>query len=94
MTGCDHSCGFYGHGKKAVIKKVMKSSEATVLLHECGEVLPIAAHVSNNFKPFAIKYVYRSKKLGCAKTRATQYEKIKKKRTQRLMPDEDKLNHI
>ena len=37
MTGCDHNCGFYGHGKKKadIKKKVMKSSEARVLLHEC-----------------------------------------------------------
>ena len=94
MTGCDHNCGFYGHGKKAVIKKVMKSSEARVLLHECGDALPIPAHVLNNLKAFVIKYVYVSKELSCAQARATQWEKMKKKSTQRLMPDEDTLNHI
>ena len=79
ITGCDHKCGFYGHGKKAAIKKVMKSSEARVLLHECGDALPIPTHVLNNLKTFVIKYVYRSKELGCAETRATEWEKMKKK---------------
>ena len=42
-----------------------------------------------------IKYVYGSSKvLVCTETRATQWEKLKKKSTQRLMPDEDTLNHI
>ena len=34
------------------------------------------------------------KEMGCAETWATQWEKIKKKSTRRLMPDEDKSNHI
>ena len=79
MTGCDHNCGFKGHGKKAVIKKVMKSSKARVLLHECGDALPIPAHVLNNLKTFVIKYIYASKELGCAETRATQLEKLKRR---------------
>ena len=80
--------------KKTVIKKVMKISEVRVLLHECSDALPIPAHVLNNLKTFVIRYVYGSKELGCAETRATQWEKMKKKSTQRLMPDEDTLNHI
>ena len=44
---------------------------------------------------FVVKCVYGSKELGCAKTRAaTNGKKMKKKSTQRLMPDEDTLNHI
>ena len=94
LTGCDHNCGFYGHGKKAVIKKVMKSSEARVLLHECSDTLPIPAHVLKNLNTFVIKYIYGSKELGCAETQATEREKMKKKSMQRLMPDEDTLSHI
>ena len=56
-------------------KKVIRSSEARVLLHECGDTLPIPAHVLNNLKTFVIKYVYGTKELGCAKTRATQWQK-------------------
>ena len=75
MTGFDYNCGLYGHGRKAVIKKVMKTSEAIVLLYECGDALPSPAHVLNNFKTFLIKYIHGSKELGCAETRATQWEK-------------------
>ena len=88
MTSCHHSCGVSGRGKKTVTKKDMKSSEAIVLLHECGDALLIPAHVLNNLKTFVIKYVYGSKELVCAET------KMKKKSTQRLLPDEDTLNHI
>ena len=94
MTGCDHNCGFYGHCKKGLIKRVMKSSEARVLLYECGDALPIPAHALNNVKTFVIKYVYENKELRCAETRATQWEKVKKKSTQRLMADENTLSHI
>ena len=94
MTGCDHKCGYYWLGKKAVIKKVMKSSKVRVLLHEFGDVLPILAHVLNNLRTLVIKYVYGSKKLGYAETQTTQWGKMKKKSTQRLMPNEDILNHI
>ena len=45
-------------------------------------------------KSFVIKYFYGSKELGCAETRKTWWEKLKKKSTQRLMPDKDTLNHI
>ena len=53
------------------------------------DVLPIPAHVLNNLKTFVIRYVYGSKVLGCAEAWATQWEKLKKKSMQRLMPDED-----
>ena len=75
IIGCDHNCGFYGHGKKAVIKKVMKTSEAIVLSYESGDALSSPSHVLNNFKTFLIKYIHGSKELGCAETRATQWEK-------------------
>ena len=61
--------------KKKQPKKVMKSSEVRVLLHECGDTLPSPAHALNNLKTFVIKCVYESKELGCAKTQATQWEK-------------------
>ena len=72
----------------------MKSSETRALLHECGDTLPIPGHISNNLITSVMKYVYGSSKvLVCAETRLTPWEKLKKKRTQRLMPDEDTLNH-
>ena len=51
----------YGCGKKTVIKKVKKSSEARVLIHECGDALSIPVHVLNNRKNIVNKYVYGKK---------------------------------
>ena len=45
MTGCDHNCGFYGRGKKAIIEKVSKIPEARALLLGCGDMLPIQTTV-------------------------------------------------
>ena len=94
LSGGDHNNGFYGRGKKAIIEKAMKSSEAKQLLKHCGDVLPIPTHVLDNLKKFVIKFIYGSQEEGCAETRAKQWKKMKKKNTQRLMPDEDTLNHI
>ena len=80
--------------KKAVIETVSNAPESRVLLSECGDILPIPPHVLNNLKKFVIKYVYGSKELNCAVARASQWRKMKNKNTQRLMPDDDTLNHI
>ena len=68
MTGCDHNW-FLKDVEKSSHRK---SSEARVLLHECGDMLPIPAHLLKNLKTFVIKYVYGSKELGCSGTVATQ----------------------
>ena len=94
MTGCDQNCGFYGRGKATIIEKVSSASEARELLRECGDQLPIPDHVLENLKMFVIKYVYGSKEQTCAETRASQWKKMKRKNTQRLMTDDDTLTHI
>ena len=50
MTGCDHNCGFYGHGKRAVIEKVSNTPEARALLSECGNNLSFPIQVLSNLK--------------------------------------------
>ena len=75
MTGCDHNCGFYGRGKRAIIEKVMKVPDARSLLHGCGDMLPIPSTVLNNLKKFVIKYIYGSNEMSCAETRAKQWKK-------------------
>ena len=57
-------------------------------------ILPIPSLVLNNLKKFVVRYVYGSVVIGCAETRAKQWKKMKEKSTQRLMPDDDTLNHI
>ena len=55
----------------------MKSSKATVLLHECGDAIPISARVLNNLKTFVIKYVYGSTQLDCPETKMKKEEDAK-----------------
>ena len=37
ITGSDHTSGFYGHGKKSVLEKVITDPEARELLEQVGE---------------------------------------------------------
>ena len=37
ITGSDHTSGFYGHGKKKVLAKVMSDPKARELLRRVGE---------------------------------------------------------
>ena len=90
MTDCDHNCGFYGHRKKAVIKKLWKPPKQEF----CYMNVLMQFQFQLMYCTFVIKYVYGSKEFGCVETWATQWEKMKKKNTHRLMPDEDTLNHI
>ena len=94
MTGCDHNCGFYGRGKKMVIEKTIKSSEARNLLSECGDTLPIQQNVLDDLKRFVLRYIYGSSEVTCADARAQQWNGMKKKNTQRLVPDEDTLELV
>ena len=58
MTGCDHNSGFYGHGKKVGMVKVIKNQEARNLLSSCGlEVLPLQPNVLVALKKLVLKYM-------------------------------------
>ena len=94
LTGCDHNCGFYGRGKKSILERTLKNEDARKLLHGCGDMLPISQTVLVNLRQFVIKHVYCSNKKTCSETRVDQWKKMKKKNTQRLIPDEDTVNHI
>ena len=52
MTGCDHTSGFYGVGKKTVTDRVGKSSEARDLLSSCGESLQLSNEVTAKMTRF------------------------------------------
>ena len=85
---------FYGHGKKSVVEKVIKIPKARELLSRCGDDLPISADVLNCLKIFVLKYIYGINSESCAVARASQWKKMKKKNTLRLVPDDDTLRHI
>ena len=50
LTGIDHTSGFYGHGKKPVLQKVMNDPEARELQVRVGENLQLEEEVSANMK--------------------------------------------
>lgn len=92
LTGCDHNSGFYGVGKKTIVDRVEKSSEAHNLLKKCGTVLPVTQEIINDLQKFVIRYIYRdTKHKTLAEVRAAKWSVLKKKKTIRLVPDSDSL---
>ncbi|KAK1898012.1 putative glutamate--cysteine ligase 2-3 [Dissostichus eleginoides] len=43
ITGSDHTSGFYGHGKKKVMEKVMINPETRQLLRRVVQMLPVGS---------------------------------------------------
>ena len=57
ITGSDHTSGFYGHGKKKVLDKVMTDPEARKLLGRVGESLLLEEEVKTDMKAFALSII-------------------------------------
>ena len=93
LTGCDHTPGFYGRGKKKIFDKLMKDSEGQELLHEVGDSLILDENTRQDMKKFILCKVYGEHVDTCGKARASKWRKMKKKSMARLPPDEDTLNH-
>ena len=94
LTGSDHTSGFYGHGKKPLLQKLMKDPEARELLRRVGESLELKDEVKADMKAFILSKVYGEDiALTCGQARASKWQKLKKKSTARLPPDDDTLNH-
>lgn len=93
ITGSDHTSGFYGHGKKKVLEKLMVVPEARELLGRVGESLELKDEVRADMKVFVLSIVYAEKKdVTCGQARASKWHKLKKKFMIRLPPDEDSLD--
>ena len=96
ITGGDHTSGFYGHGKKDVLQKAMNDPGARNLLARVGEKLVLDEGVRTDMKGFVVSQVYgESVDASCGEARASKWQKLKKKSTIRLPPDNDSLDqHI
>ena len=57
ITGSDHTSGFYGHGKKKVLEKVMVVAEARELLGRVGESLELKDEVRADMKTFVLSII-------------------------------------
>jgi len=96
ITGSDHTSGFYGHGKKKLLQKVISDPEARKLLERVGESLVLRDEVKQAMKTFVICVIYKeSTGLTCGQARASRWHNMKKKKksTLRLPPDDDTLKH-
>ncbi len=94
ITVSDHTSGFYGHGKKRSLQKVINDPEARELLGQVGESLELRDEVKADMKAFVFSKVYaESADATFGQARASKWHKLKKKSTVLLPPDDDKLNH-
>ena len=93
ITGCDHTSGFYGHGKKSVFEKLQKDQEAQHLLQKVGNCLELSDDVRDDMRQFVLLKIYGGKETNCAEARAAIWRKMKKKSLVPLPPDEDILHH-
>lgn len=93
ITGSDHTSGFYGHGKKSVLQKIINDPEARNLLGRVGENLKLEDNVRDDMKTFVLSKIY-AEGIGvtCGQARASKWNKMKKKSMIRLPPDDDSLN--
>ena len=93
ITGSDHTSGFYGHGKKPLLEKVITDPEARELLGRVGESLELEDEVRADMKAFVLSKIYaESADVTCGQARASKWNKLKNKSTIRLPPDEDSLD--
>ena len=93
ITGCDHTSGFYGRGKKSVFEKHQKDQEAQHLLLKVGDCLELSDVVRDDMRRFALLKIYGGKENNYVEARAAKWRKMKKKGFTRPPPDEDTLHH-
>ena len=72
LTGSDSTSVFFGRGKKAVVKNVLKNIEdAKLLLDDLGKSLTMPEAVYKKIILFVLRYVYNDKKsLNIAESRS------------------------
>eukprot|EP00794_Sanderia_malayensis_P006670 gene6670-7422_t len=81
---------FFGHGKKSVVEKTVKSSDAMQLLKDVGQSVPATPEVMEHLANFTIRYAYGDRKsTTLAEARALKWEKMKNKSTRGIPPDQD-----
>ena len=60
-TKADAISGFFGHGKKLVIKATFESKEAHPLLENIGKTLKVNQNIFDEMTKFTIKFIYGDK---------------------------------
>ena len=58
ITGTDHIYGFYGHGKKRVLKNVINDQEPRQLLMAVDDNITLDVDVESDMRTFVISKIY------------------------------------
>ena len=72
ITGCDHTAGFYGRGKKSVFDKLQKDYEAQKLLQNVGVHLELPEEVRADMRQFVLSKMYGEKATTCKEARSAK----------------------
>ena len=85
--------GFFGRGKKAIIKNVRNNiDEAKKLLENFGKFLTMTEDCFKSVILFVIRFIYNGRRCSSlAELCCLSWKRMKKKSTQWLPPDEDSL---
>ena len=82
ITGSDHTSGFYGHGKRSALKKLLTDPEACDLLRNVGNSLCMTEKVENDMRSFVLNKIYSADvNSTCGQARAAKWRKQKRKST-------------
>ena len=92
ITGCDHTSGFYGRGKKSMFEMLQKDQEAEHLLQKVGDWLELSDDVRDDMRRLVLLKIYGGKETN-SEARAAKWRKMRKKSLARLPPDENTLHH-
>lgn len=78
--------------KRKSLKKVMSDPDARELLGRVGENLPLD-DARDDMRSFVLSFIYgEGTSASCQEARASKWQKLKKKNTIRLPPDNDTLD--
>jgi len=91
ITGSDHTSGFYSHGKKQVLQKVITNPQARELLVlvRVGEIMELDEEVRSDRKAFVLWIVYAENAATCGHARSSKWHKATnwKRRVRRVQFD-------
>ena len=92
LTGCDTVSHFFGISKTCVFERLLKDTSAPHLIEKPGESATVNEDLLYQVMGFIQKYVYRGKtNEELVETRMRQYNTMKTKTTQTILPDPHSL---
>ena len=96
LTGCDTISDIFGISITCVFQRLLKDTSAAHLTENIGKSATVSEDITYHVMSFIQKYVYRGKtNEELVETRMIQYNTMKTKTTQTILPDPHSLKeHI